>query len=67
MNEFQVMKQAGHSNFSTTHRFYLSYLMSMSMSVPCSVLKQMGPCRLQLILEDDNILDDAAGQIVIEG
>ncbi len=50
----------------------ISYLMSMSMPVQCSTLKQMkemGPCRLQFILEDENgnILDDAAGQIVIEG
>jgi len=52
----------------------ISYLMSMAMSMPvqCSALKQMkemGPCRLQFILEDENgnILDDAAGQIVIEG
>jgi len=48
----------------------ISYLMSMT--VQCSALKQMkemGPCRLQFILEDENgnILDDAAGQIVIEG
>ncbi len=50
----------------------ISSSMSMSMPVPCSVLKQMTAmesCRLQFILEDEdgNILDDAAGQIVIEG
>ncbi len=50
----------------------ISSSMSMSIPVQRSMLKQikeMGSCRLQFILEDEdgNILDDAAGQIVIEG